>query len=162
MFPQEPARKATARCTPSRDSMERLPNIPLPSDNDFPQMVAAQEEFHRLRLLKQTFEGTVIKILDLPGCVTRNQKKSLRILDAVVVQGQAGHLFVGAEKSQHHAAGPHDLHHALNELIEEWGHQELKRVPYECAVEMPLGEIEDLVEKALGAAGDSLVFKEIA
>ena len=57
MFPQEPARKATARCTPSRDSMERLPNIPLPSDNDFPQMVAAQKEFHRLRLVKQTVRG---------------------------------------------------------------------------------------------------------
>ena len=44
--------------------------------------------------------------------------------------------------------------HASMNLIEEWGYQELKRVPYECAVEMPLGEIEDLVEKALGAAGD--------
>src|SRR6185312_2109436 len=107
-------------------------------------MVAAQEEFHRLRLLKQTFERAVIKILDLPRGVPWNQEKSLRILDAVVVQRQAGHLFVGAEKSQHQAARPHHLHHALDELIEKRGHQELKRVPYECAVEMPLGEIEDL------------------
>lgn len=160
-----PQNRKVCRCFKSRRRTRRQPHgfgrFVSAANDYFSQVVAAQKEFYGLSAPEHSLQSAVIEVLNLARFIPGNQQKRLRILNPIVIQGHARYSFVGAEKGQYDAPGPHDFQEAFDHLVEQRRNEELKSIPDQSAVEVLFREVQDLVKETLSPAGHRLVFDEV-